>query len=86
MSRLQAALVSIALLFMTVVYVLAMVPTVENLVIVFLDIGAPGYESDIQTVETIALYVVPAMFIALALLFGYVSMTSRSRFAGQRRW
>lgn len=86
MSRIQAAFVSIFLLFLTVVYVLAMVPTVENLLTVFIGTGVDAEtQSNLELVEVVALYVVPTMMVGLALLFGYVSMASRSRFAGQRR-
>jgi len=84
-SRLMAVFVTIALLFMTVVFLMAMVPTIGGLND-SLSGASEGHDSVetgmFDTIETIVVRFAPFVFGIGAILYGYFSVVSRQRFEG----
>jgi len=82
--RLQAAFVSMALVFGTIVFMAAMTPTITGLIEAFTAAGAgPEQEAQMERIETIVLRIVPVIFAIGAILFGYVAVAGRQRYAGR---
>jgi len=84
-SRLMAVFVTIALLFMTVVFLMAMVPTLGALND-SLSSASEGHDSVetgmFDTIETIVVRFAPFVLAIGAILYGYFSVVSRQRFEG----
>ena len=82
--RLMALFVAIALVFGTVVYMVAMVPAVTGIVEAFAAVeGAPDEVAENHDrIETIALRIAPALFILTAIGFALLSATRRQRRLG----
>jgi len=86
-SRLMAVFVTIALLFMTVVFLMAMVPTMSGLndALTSASDGNEAVETDnFDTIETIVVRFAPFVFGFGAILYGYFSVVSRQRFEGSQ--
>lgn len=85
--RLMAVFVAILIVFGTLVFMAAMVPTMTGLLDAFAGVdGVPDETtSTMDTVVTISLRIVPVLFIVTAMLFAYASAASRQRFVGGGR-
>ena len=84
MSRLLAAFTAIALIFGTIVFLTAMIPTMDGLMSAFTDAGAGEEEvAQMERVEMVVLRIAPTIFVIGALLFAYMSVASRQRYQGR---
>ena len=85
MTRLQAAIVAMALVFGTILYLLVVIPVMDSLTATFAGVDAIGEEeiSQMDRVEMIAVRIVPALIVIGVIFFAYLAVSRKQRRRGR---